>query len=164
MIRIKDKSKESFIGIDPGQKGAIAIISNTYGLLLLKDWPGSEIAAADLLRNIGLIYHTIDIERTQAAIEYVHSMPKQGVSSTFKFGTNFGIWKGILAAFAIPFIEVRPQQWKKNIIKKADGKLACINVAKRMFPSAKLEGPRGGLKDGRAEALLIADWCRRQYI
>jgi crossover junction endodeoxyribonuclease RuvC len=96
------------------------------------------------------------------AIEYCHAMPKQGVTSMFKFGTNYGIWHGILAALQIPFYIARPAQWQKGVIKKAQDKKPAVAAAARIFPGAELHGPRGGAKDGRADALLIAYWCRRQ--
>ena len=34
-------------------------------------------------------------------------------------------------------------------------------IASQLFPEAKLLGPRGGLRDGRCDALLIAEWGRR---
>ena len=153
-------SRRLFIGIDPGQTGAIAMINETNIVIALKDWPGDEIQAAAVVREI-VIKNTVGLN---AAIEYVHAMPKQGVTSMFKFGTNYGVWRGILAAFAIPFFTVRPQQWQKEVVKKAEGKKAAVAAAGRMFPDAELYGPRGGAKDGRADALLIAHWCRRQYV
>jgi len=125
---------------------------------MLQDWPGNEIAAAQLLRDWSQHW------TTYAAIEKGQAMPKQGVRSMFKFGMNYGIWKGILASFGIPFREITPRTWQKGVIAKAQDKKPALAAAQRMFPQAKLTGPRGGAKDGRADALLIADWCRRQYV
>ena len=91
-------------------------------------------------------------------------MPKQCVVSMFKFGMNYGIWKGMLASFEIPFIEITPKTWQKGVISKAQDKKPALAAAGRMFPTAELTGPRGGGKDGRADALLIADFCRRQFL
>ena len=149
-----------FLGIDPGQTGALAVINQSREILMLEDWPGDEHQAALLVSTATVI----DIsESLTAALEKVSAMPKQGVSSMFKFGTNFGIWKGILAAFMIPFEEVRPQAWQKGVISKAQDKKPALAAAGRMFPKAELTGPRGGGKDGRADALLIADYARRQF-
>lgn len=144
-----------FIGIDPGQNGAIAAITSKRNVFLLRDWPGDEVEAASIVRNL------VNVSEVNAAIEKVHSLPKQGVSSTFKFGVNYGVWKGILAAYQIPFQEVTPRCWQKGVIQKAQDKKPALAAARRMFPEAELTGPRGGAKDGLADALLIADWCRR---
>ena len=154
-----------FIGIDPGQSGALAMIDETNNVITLSDWPGDEIGAAAIVREIKTKadneiarYH----KTLLGAIERVHSMPKQGVASTFKFGTNYGIWRGILSAFEIPFYTVGVHQWQKGVIQKAQDKKPALAAAGRLFPSAELYGPRGGGKDGRADALLIALWCRKQ--
>jgi crossover junction endodeoxyribonuclease RuvC len=151
-----------FIGIDPGQTGALAVINKNLEIHHITDW-SSEILIAEALRKIkknavgkGIILN--------AALEYAHAMPDQGVTSMFRFGTNYGIWQGILAAFAIPYVIVTPQKWQKGVIKKAETKAPAISAAARLFPSAELWGPRGGKKDGRADALLIAYWCRRNFI
>jgi hypothetical protein len=154
--------REVFIGIDPGASGAIAIITQSCKIIGLHDWPGNEKGAADLIANIkdNCKFYGYPL---YAALEKVHSMPGQGVSSTFKFGTNYGIWLGILSYAEIPFRLVTPQAWQKGVIAKAQDKQPCIDAACRLFPNAELWGPRGGKKDGRADALLIADWCRREF-
>lgn len=153
-----------FIGIDPGVSGAIAIIDKYQDVLLLSDWPGDEVAAAALVSKTAPMSVASCI---RAAIEKVHAMApakKASPNRMFKFGTNYGIWKGIFAAFDIPFVEVRPVEWQKGVIHKAQDKKPALAAASRMFPKAEVYGPKGGGKDGRADALLIADWCRRQYL
>jgi len=147
-----------YIGIDPGASGAIAAITDDGGIVFLEDFPGDEGQVANM------VYHLSKIGRSTAALEKVSAMPGQGVTSMFKFGTNYGIWMGALASFKIPFVLVRPQQWQKGMISKAQDKKPALAAASRLFPSAELYGPRGGGKDGRADALLIAEWCRRKYI
>jgi crossover junction endodeoxyribonuclease RuvC len=166
-----------YIGIDPGQSGAIAVIDSQNNIIQLKDWPGDEIQAAKIVQATKKVVREEKMNLV-GAIEYCHAMPKQGVSSMFKFGTNYGIWMGvssmfkfgtnygiwmgILAALDIPFYVVTPAKWQKGVIKKAQDKKPALAAAARIFPKAELYGPRGGGKDGRADALLIAYWCKRQ--
>jgi crossover junction endodeoxyribonuclease RuvC len=150
-----------YIGIDPGQSGAIAVIDSQNNIIQLKDWPGDEIQAAKIVQATKKVVREEKMNLV-GAIEYCHAMPKQGVSSMFKFGTNYGIWMGILAALDIPFYVVTPAKWQKGVIKKAQDKKPALAAAARIFPNAELYGPKGGGKDGRADALLIAYWCRRQ--
>ena len=157
-----------YIGIDPGKSGAIAVIDDNQNIILLRDWPDNEIAAANIIRNLIKEYpdHYAGSygQSIKAAIERAQAMPKQGVRSMFVFGTNYGIWQGILAAFQIPFIIPTPQAWQKGVISKAKDKKPALAAASRMFPTAELYGPRGGGKDGRADALLIADFLRRRSL
>ena len=96
-------------------------------------------------------------------LEHVGAMPKQGVSSTFKFGMNFGIIQGMLIALGIPFELVRPQKWKKEFSCTSD-KNTSISVAQRMFPDVDLKRTARCSKphDGICEALLMAEYCRRR--
>src|SRR5437879_165134 len=48
--------------------------------------------------------------RYTAAVELNHSMPKQGVSSTFLLGRGMGMWEGLLAALRIPYQFIPPQR------------------------------------------------------
>ena len=142
------------LGIDPGKTGAAAIIHSEGHEVF--DWPDDVSSAADKLRDWRLNY---DIRA--GALEAVHAMPKQGVSSTFSFGCNLGQWMGLLAALSIPYVMPRPVQWKKGLIKKADGKdpkTAALVVARRLFPDAELHLKK---HHGRAEALLLAWWAKQ---
>lgn len=151
-----------YIGIDPGKTGAIAALDDNQKILLLKDWPEDEFGAVVLVMKIfDMAASDKSLPLAKAAIERAQSMPKQGVRSMFTYGTNYGIWRGILAAFGVPFLLPTPQQWQKGVVSKAEDKKPALAAARRMFPGAELVGPRGGGKDGRADALLIADWCRR---
>jgi hypothetical protein len=158
-----ENEEKIFIGVDPGKKGAIAVINSKRDVILLDDYPGNVMACVKILDKIAKMGFKSD--RTYAAIEKVHAMPKQGVTSMFSFGENFGAWQGIIAMSKYSLDLPRPQQWSKGVVsKKNNSKSPSVDAAARMFPTTCLYGPRGGAKDGRAEALLIADWLRRQYI
>ena len=58
-------------------------------------------------------YLVEDIRGPSAMIEQVHSMPKQGVASSFKFGRHYGFLLGVLTALGIPYQTVTPQKWQK---------------------------------------------------
>ena len=82
-------------------------------------------------------------------------MPKQGVSSTFKLAQHYGELRGVLAALGIPFIDVRPVDWKRHYRLTRKDKDASRALAQERWPSA----PLGRKKDhGRAEAMLLAQY------
>lgn len=142
-----------YIGIDPGKSGAMAMISNLTKKRVLI--PFDESVYAKVLRDCMQ-------EETKACIEHVTAMPKQGVTSMFNFGQNFGYIKGLLEAFQIPYELVRPQKWKKEFSITGD-KNSSIEVCKRLFPGVVLRRTERCRKDddGLAEALLIAEYARR---
>lgn len=148
------------IGIDPGKSGAAAIITtgDRPAPVTVADWTG-EADMTCMLKDVWLL-HDVRL----SVVEEVHSMPGQGVVSTFSFGKNYGWWLGLLAGLGIPTITVRPQTWMKHVlpIRTKPGKTPSLDAASRLFPGVPLAGPRGGAKDGRADALLLAFWGWKQ--
>lgn len=166
-----------YLGIDPGKTGAVALIDSVGKVLELYDCPVGESEMSKVVKQILKKYpkeeYTIfgALERVGAipAMGKVCSVCKQrkGTSSSanFTFGQNHGAWRGILSYAEIPFHEPTPKMWQKGLTIKRDGgnkKQGKFAVASKIFPTAELSGPRGGIKDGRCDALLIADWRRRQ--
>jgi crossover junction endodeoxyribonuclease RuvC len=85
-------------------------------------------------------------------------MPKQGVSSTFKFGVNYGFLRGMLTAHKIPFEEVTPQKWQKAMGCLSKGNKNVTKAkAQQLFPNLKITHKV-------ADALLIAEYCRRTHV
>jgi crossover junction endodeoxyribonuclease RuvC len=101
------------------------------------------------------------------AIEAIHAMPAQGVSSMFSMGEGFGLWKGILTALGCSWRTVTPQAWKKVVLAGYGNKDkgAAVQVASRLYPivAGSLKTPRGRVLDGRADAICIAEYLRRQH-
>ena len=151
------------IGIDPGQTGAIAIFQldeGEYYLNSIFDYADKDLFIP-VLREISLIENC-----TSVCIESVHSAPGQGVSSTFKFGANFGWWIGVLDALGYSYTLVTPQKWQGLLVKdfkdnigqlKGSTKEVSLTVARNLF-SRKYDtiGMFNRKKDhGRSDASLI---------
>lgn len=147
----------NFAGIDPGQGGALAIISGDMQEAYSWDYPGSIEAAADLLREVMFEHHPVLV-----AIEKVGAMPKQGVSSTFKFGQNFGSWLGALSALQLPYIVVTPSKWQRSVLDSGGGdtKTRSLSMARRLFPGVDLSRKKD---HGKADALLLALYASRWH-
>jgi crossover junction endodeoxyribonuclease RuvC len=96
----------------------------------------------------------------RVVIEQVHAMPKQGVSSTFKFGTSFGTAIGIVVALELPLYRVTPQAWKKTFAltgkPKDASRLKAIEIWPGFADTFKLKKSVDA-----AEAALIAEHGRR---
>ena len=88
------------------------------------------------------------------------SRPGEGVSSAFKFGVVFGGLRAITAAKGVPITLVNPSVWMKGMGVGRGSKEASVIRASELFPTyaAEFRGPRGGIKDGVAEAALIAKY------
>lgn len=144
---------KAVIGIDPGNSGAMALIA-ADGSVEIQDWEDGPTVAGKMLE------WAQDYQVKAVGLERVHSMPKQGVASTFKFGTNFGIWQGLLLALVLPFETITPQAWMKSysLVKKSKSDKPSLTVARQMFPCAPLNLKK---HDGRADALLLAEHVRR---
>ena len=151
------KTKVS-IGIDVGSKGCIAVISDATTVEKLIDYTNHW---AD---ELTLIKHEYDV--SMVCMEKVSAMRGQGVTSMFSFGMKVGELHGILNTLGLPYREIRPQEWMKGLGLSRDKKQRkkdIAEIASRQFPMAELYGPQGGLKDGRSDALLIAEYCRRNF-
>lgn len=141
------------IGIDPGNTGAMAIIHD------------DEIDIVDF--DNPKFFYILNYAKywdVCAMIENVHSMPGQGVSSTFKFGSAFGQAIGMLKSFSIPYELISPQKWQKVIFdsaKPTDRKQGSLDMARRLFPELIKKYLSRKKDHNRADALLIAEYCRR---
>lgn len=146
-----------YIGIDPGKSGALAVLYDDWGdnvVVRIVSFDDTEYTST--LRDLSG-------QRVKACLEHVGPMPGQGVTSMFNFGQNFGYIKGLLEALQIPYELVRPQKWKKEFGITGD-KNSSIEVCKRLFPFAQLRRTDRCRKDddGKAEALLMAEYARRR--
>ena len=153
-----------YIGIDPGKQGGIGIRRSPdyHVLYTVYDMPvlvNGEIDGNEIYR----IVKSNRFGRVFCFVEKAQAMPQQGVVSTFKYGMGYGKILAVLEILKIPYQEISPQKWKKhfNLIKK--DKKESVAVATKLFPKVEFKTKRGRLLDGRAEALLIAEFCRRTY-
>lgn len=148
-----------YIGIDPGQQGAIGIIypSRTN----VHDMP-KFIASQlfELLRQLDISYPS---EPLFCMLEQAQPMPKQGVKGVFTYGIGYGKIKAVLEILEIPFQEIHPAKWKKEFSLFKKGKEGAIKTAQQLFPSISFQTERGRWLDGRAEALLLAEYARRHH-
>lgn len=153
MTRIK--KQKAFLGIDPGKTGSACLLTDN-SLLFFFDWPKSD-NYAEVSQKIYEWNRSYNIQL--AILEKVSSMPGQGVKSVFTFGRNYGAWTMLLSFLKIPHRILTPANWQKGQLTKTDGpdpKSRVKNVCCRLFKYEYFHGPRGGYKDGRGDACLMA--------
>lgn len=153
------------IGIDPGATGSMATI-------FLKNNIVQQINFYDFKTNgiIGYINFLKTVKQlpeysiVQIGLEKVHAMPKQGVKSVFSFGQRLGELEGMLITLKLGYIMPRPQDWQRECgVKPKSGKKGIYSVISKIYPDADLLGPKGGIIDGRCDALGIAHYLRGKY-
>lgn len=141
-------------GIDPGMSGSIACIPDNDAA---KAW---AIKMPETLRDLWEVITELngfDYEPV-CMLEQVHSMPGQGVSSSFKFGRGFGTLEMALTAAGIRFEYVTPQKWQKALgcLTKGDKNVSKAK-SQQLFPHLKIT-------HAIADGLLIAEYCRRTTV
>lgn len=149
-MTIKLVTHKLIMGIDPGQSGAISILSfdSTYYMSFnLKNLTQRDISDA---------LETQVIEK--AFIEKVHSMPDDGVKSAWSFSGSYHTLKMGLICHKIPFEEVAPFTWQCKMKCRTKGdKNVSKRKAQELFPNIKIT-------HANADSLLIAEFGRKYVI
>lgn len=155
-----------YVGIDPGLRGAIAVLDSAGQILVVYDMPSAPV------RVNGKRRHELDMAAladilgewpldVTAVVERVHSMPAQGVASSFSFGLVYGAIRQALACGQVPTRLVTPQVWKKYF-SLGSGKDEARAKAAALFPAQAALFARKK-DDGRAESSLIALYGLRGF-
>jgi crossover junction endodeoxyribonuclease RuvC len=158
-----------YLGIDPGFSGALAAILSDRSVRLF-DMPTLTVGRKQEIDEQALL--TLLRESTVGrdclvVVEKAQSMPKQGSSSSFRYGMAYGMVRLGLAALGVPYRLAAPATWKRRMLtdmaKEArSDKKAVLLEAKRLFPQAADQMTR--VKDhNRAEALFLAEYGRLQW-
>jgi len=163
-----------YIGIDPDTNGAMAVITEEGDFLEVFD--ADEEDGWEYLRRNRLVIALVTIEEQQA-------MNDPSPSRFGKLMRRFGQWEGAVIFAKIPMVLVKAKDWQAGIqgaavsrAKKGQKRSAAAKAhlrkkrkeaicryAQRRWPGATLLGPRGGILDGRSDALCIADYGRRTH-
>lgn len=149
---------KSILGIDPGLSGALALFDPLRGYLVFchdmpapRDDKGKRSIDSEALAKL-IAPHVPDI--IMVVLEQVHSMPGQGVASTFAFGRAYGAVEGVLGALALPINPAPPAVWKQRMRVTADKETSRARATEILPAHAACW--RLKKHDGRAEAALLA--------
>ncbi len=131
------------LGLDPGWSGGAALLNEDGTLLGVTSFANKT--EADIISEVQAICLSSPI----VYIERVHSMPAQGVSSSFKFGWIYGLLRGLVIGSS-RVIDVTPQAWQKA--------LGCLTKGDKNISKAKAQSLFPGVKvtHATADALLLA--------
>lgn len=162
------------VGIDPGKLGAIAALWDDGEGHSVTDMPESALGIVRRLSELATAAQSRH-ETIECCTERLHAMPSfgrqsdspdetglnpKGAVANFKQGYTYGQLVGIFAALDIPYVETMPAVWKRFFeLPLGRDKAASLEKARSLFPRASLARMKD---DGRAEALLIAEFHRRK--
>ena len=148
-----------YIGIDPGAvSGALGALDHHGNYLEAFDIEHKDKHILALVFKSRILSIVDPREGAEICMEQVHSMPGQGVSSTFAFGRAVGVISAVCELSRWPVHLVSPRKWKAHFHLSAD-KNESLDMARYYWPEAKLKLKKDGNK---AEALLIAEYLRHE--
>lgn len=166
-----------YIGIDPGSKGYVCALE-----------PGSK--SVEFIQNTAKPQHIFklisslnkheDYYLNMVMIEDVHSIFGTSSKSNFNFGFNVGLLHGIVGSVGCGMDTVQPKVWQKYIgivppvrkkgapkikasVRSNKLKQEIAAICERLYPEVNIRGPKGGLLDGKSDALMIAHYCSHIY-
>ena len=150
----------TYLGIDPGPNtGALAWINSNATVCYTKRF--MDMTEKELSNQIEEIRAMS--KNCVCVVERVWAFPKQGVTSAFSFGDNYGLIRGLLIANNIPFKLVTPKMWQKyyNMSKKPEEtknawKRRLKGKAQELFPTINVQTET-------ADAILLAEYARKNY-
>lgn len=166
-----DAKKVAVVGIDPGNKGALCLLIPETKQIAFKE-------TTERAKELYYWFRLIESEFNLAVcmIEDVSAIHGSAAKATFSFGANVERMNVIPEIAEISIDKVRPKAWQKHIGLTVPANLAgsqnaakrsrfikkeVANIASRLYPKADLFGPKGGLLDGRSDALMIAHYAAR---
>ena len=136
--------------IDPGSKGSICLLEEGKAPSFF-DINKNPIAAAKLAKT-----YNPDIW----VMEKVHANSTDAKQAIWSFARNVGQLEGKIDA---PIFYVTPRTWQSwaGIYGAGKGKgtkKKAYEICTTMYGKVFFTGPRGGILDGRCDALLIGHW------
>ncbi len=143
-------------GIDPGTKGALCVLDSKDPV---------RVSFIDINKNdkytIAIWLHSQNVDVFW--IEDVKSLFGMSAKSNFGLGRSLGIVHTIVELVSKGNFAriIAPKVWQKYIgvsVKGKDIKVQVGQIAQSMYPQAIIHGPKGGLLDGRSDALMIAHY------
>lgn len=164
-----------YIGIDPGSPLTVGVLNRDGTIHSIHEdeavatafeyltksgnkasrWENNPALIASILR---------DFDAARAVVEQVSIRPGEALGSGMKFVGSMWLTLGAAAALGLPCRRVVPQVWKRDMgIKvtlrnpKEPARLRALEV----WPG-RAELFRRKKDHNRAEALLLAEWLRRQ--
>jgi hypothetical protein len=173
------KSAFAWVGIDIGLDGALVSIDLQGRIELhiapvidpipVKGKKGKGKRQPDEVEMRRLLHHVkFSYGNCLIGLESAAGMPGQSSVAVCTFCTNYGLWRGMLAAMELPFFAFRSQEWQKQMFKgipKGHPKAMARQAAGQLYPSLDLRKSERAKKphEGLVDALLIARYMMNEF-
>jgi crossover junction endodeoxyribonuclease RuvC len=105
-------------GIDPGLSGAVCIIDTDTDQIKVHDLPTHQVQTSTKTQRLEFDCHGFagllpEAGVQRCIIEAVGPMPKQGVTSMYRFGHVNGCIYGVIVALGLPVSFMQPLVWQR---------------------------------------------------
>ncbi len=165
----------AYLGVDPGTKGAMCLLikhhDNKFGIHFMDNKSDNKTIFAWLCAADSELYVRM------ALLEDVHSLFGMSAKSNFGFGREAGRASTLLSIHSFGLDLVTPKIWQKEVgvklpVKKKGAKKVNSNplikkeverLCNLLYPDCSIYGSKGGLNDGRSDALMISHYCMLRY-
>lgn len=157
----------SILGFDTGLDGGIAVV-RPDGSAAVWAMPATAKGKREyLVGELRVLLEDIRASEgtVSAAVELPQGDLRYGTMATgIKQGRGIGLIEGMLAGMGIPYVLIPATSWTGKLSLHGQDKSAHVALAQRLFPdiARDFSGPRGGARDGLADAVLIAEYERRK--
>lgn len=162
---IFSSSQMIYVGIDPGEKGAIAYLNEDGSIKGYKYF--RELEVKELLK-----FFTYNSDDLRVVLEKLWGMPIRGCMGNWSLGGNFKCWQLMLELAGVSSIEVPPQTWQKHVLntskkKSADTKPLSLAYVNKRYPELNLPCKRKTDIDqysGVSDAICMALYSRYLHL
>ena len=167
-----------YIGIDIGKKGGICISGN--GRFSRSKMPLTKNGDVDFIEIFERL-RFFQGKEAYVCFEELRGIYGASKESTWELAEQCGKLKFIVKLLKIPYIEVQPKKWQKEIFEgigkktldkdssdylkmnsTTDTKTMAYFAFLRLYPNLEVpKGSRGGILDGVIDAVLLMRYCAR---
>lgn len=149
----------SFIGIDPGLSGGMAVLDKDGLVFELIAMPATEKDQGEVIMQLPDYGIFVLIEWINPAIQ------KIGKSQMSKLYGNYMALRMALSVAEIPFEDIKPVKWQRSLgiqsRKKSENTTQWKN---RLKAKAQQLFPKDDVTSNTCDALLIAEYLRRRQL
>lgn len=153
---------EYFAGVDPGKEGAITIIDSTSQVIDCRKLGEGFTTLVEMFEDM---ISEIDAKRLFCVCEQVGGRFGDGASRAFNFGYSTASTHNALVIAKIPFDLKIPRTWQKyfGMTRNKKGGETYEQYKRRLKEKAITLFPHHKVTLWNADALLIAEYCKRNY-